>query len=137
MIKLSSDVILSTENIKKLIDNHKQLNVPRLQKLEDYYLANNCILQRQMMDPTKPNNKIANPYASYITNTLTGYFIGEPITYSSLDESIVKELNMIFEYNDEADENIELAKNASIYGVAYEMLYMSEEEVRFKSLDPK
>ena len=52
MIKLSSDVILSTENIKKLIDNHKQLNVPRLQKLEDYYLANNCILQRQMMDPT-------------------------------------------------------------------------------------
>ena len=71
MIKLSSDVILSTENIKKLIDNHKQLNVPRLQKLEDYYLANNCILQRQMMDTTKPNNKIANPYASYITNTLT------------------------------------------------------------------
>lgn len=137
MIKLSSDVILSTENIKKLIDNHKQLNVPRLQKLEDYYLANNCILQRQMMDTTKPNNKIANPYASYITNTLTGYFIGEPITYSSLDESIVKELNMIFEYNDEADENTELAKNASIYGVAYEMLYMSEEEVRFKSLDPK
>ena len=29
---------------------------------------------------------------------------------------------MIFEYNDEADENAELAKNASIYGVAYEML---------------
>ncbi len=46
---------------------------------------------------------------------------------------------MIFEYNDEADENAELAKNASIYGVAYEMLYLSEEDnmIRFKSLDPK
>ena len=138
MIKLSSDVILSTENIKKLIDNHKQLNVPRLQKLEDYYLANNSILQRQMMDPTKPNNKIANPYASYITNTLTGYFIGEPITYSSLDESIVKELNMIFEYNDEADENMELARACSIYGVGYELLYIDEEgSLRFKKLDTK
>lgn len=46
---------------------------------------------------------------------------------------------MIFEYNDEADENAELAKNASIYGVAYEMLYLSEEDkmIRFKALDPK
>ena len=46
---------------------------------------------------------------------------------------------MILEYNDEADENSELAKNASIYGVAYEMLYLSEEDkmIRFKSLNPK
>lgn len=46
---------------------------------------------------------------------------------------------MIFEYNDEADENAELAKNASIYGVAYEMLYLSEEDkmIRFKALNPK
>jgi hypothetical protein len=45
---------------------------------------------------------------------------------------------MIFEYNDEADENAELANNASIYGVAYEMLYFSEEDkmVRFKTLNP-
>ena len=46
---------------------------------------------------------------------------------------------MILEYNDEADENAELAKNASIYGVAYEMLYLSEEDkmIRFKALNPK
>ena len=46
---------------------------------------------------------------------------------------------MILEHNDEADENAELAKNASIYGVAYEMLYLSEEDnmIRFKSLNPK
>jgi SPP1 family phage portal protein len=46
---------------------------------------------------------------------------------------------MIFEYNDEADENAELAKDASIYGVAFEELYFTEEDniVRFKRLDPK
>lgn len=92
-----------------------------------------------MKDSSKPNNKIANAYASYITDTLVGYFIGEPITYTSNDSVLLQDLNMMFEYNDEADENAELAKNASIYGVAYEMLYLSEEDkmIRFKTLSPK
>ena len=92
-----------------------------------------------MSDPSKPNNKIANAYASYITDTLVGYFIGEPITYTANDNVLIQDLNMILEYNDEADENAELAKNASIYGVAYEMIYLSEEDkmIRFKSLNPK
>jgi SPP1 family phage portal protein len=91
-----------------------------------------------MKDPAKPNNKIANAYASYITDTLTGYFIGEPITYTSIDDKLLQELTMIFEYNDEADENAELAKTASIYGVAYEMLYFNKEDkmIRFNTLSP-
>ena len=106
-------------------------------KLENYYNAKNEILSRTMRDTTKPNNKIANSYASYITDTLVGYFVGKPISYSGNDTNVLNELQMIFEYNDEADENAELAKNASSYGVAYELLYMNENVVRFKSLDPK
>lgn len=92
-----------------------------------------------MNDATKPNNKVANAYPSYITDTLTGYFVGEPITYNSNDKDLLQELNMIFEYNDEADENMELAKDASIFGVAYEELYFSQDEniVRFKRLNPQ
>ena len=138
MIKLNKNVQLTTELLKKLIDSHKQETLPRLQKLEKYYLAKNEILSRQMADPAKPNNKIANPYASYITDTLTGYFMGEPITYSSVDEAALTDLNMIFEYNDEADENVELAKSCSIYGVGYELLYIDEDgSIRFKRLDAK
>lgn len=130
---------LTDKVIKRLVENHRSQEFPRLKKLEDYYNANNEINRRLMKDPSKPNNKIANAYASYITDTLTGYFIGEPISYTSADETLLQDLTMIFEYNDEADENAELAKNASIYGVAYEMLYLSEEDkmIRFKSLDPK
>ena len=138
MIKLNPETELTAAIVKKLIDNHKQYDMPRLQKLEDYYLAKNEILKRQMADPSKPNNKISNPYASYITDTLTGYFMGEPVTYSSLDEKALEELNLIFEYNDEADENVELARSCSIYGVGYEMMYVDEEgSVRFKRLDAK
>ncbi|MBR4889762.1 MAG: phage portal protein [Clostridia bacterium] len=40
-----------------------------------------------MIDTSKPNNKIANSYASYITDTLVGYFLGKPVVYSSANEN--------------------------------------------------
>jgi SPP1 family phage portal protein len=64
--------------------------------------------------------------------------MGEPISYSALEEKVLEELNLIFEYNDEADENVELARACSIYGKAFELLYVDEEgAVRFKRLDTK
>ena len=139
MVSLNTIEELTDKVIKRIIENHRSSVLPRLQNLENYYNANNAIKNRVMSDPSKPNNKIANAYASYITDTLVGYFIGEPVTYTSNDNVLIQDLNMILEYNDEADENAELAKNASIYGVAYEMLYLSEEDkmIRFKSLNPK
>lgn len=139
MVSLNTIEELTEKVIKRIIETHRSSVLPRLQNLENYYNANNAIKNRVMSDPTKPNNKIANAYASYITDTLVGYFIGEPITYTSNDNVLLQDLNMILEYNDEADENAELAKNASIYGVAYEMLYLSEDDkmIRFKALNPK
>ena len=139
MVSLQSIDNLTEKVIKKIIETHKATELPRLQKLENYYNANNEIKNRIMSDPSKPNNKISNAYASYITDTLVGYFIGEPITYTANNDVIIQDLNMILEYNDEADENAELAKMASIYGVSYEMLYLNEEDgmLRFKALNPK
>ena len=139
MVSLNTIEELTEKVIKRIIETHRSSVLPRLQNLEKYYNANNAIKNRVMSDPSKPNNKIANAYASYITDTLVGYFIGEPITYTSNDDVLLQDLNMILEYNDEADENAELAKNASIYGVAYEMLYLSEDDkmIRFKALNPK
>ena len=139
MVSLNVIEELTDKVLKQIIEDHRASELPRLQKLENYYNANNEIKNRIMKDSSKPNNKIANAYASYITDTLVGYFIGEPITYTSNDSVLLQDLNMMFEYNDEADENAELAKNASIYGVAYEMLYLSEEDkmIRFKTLSPK
>ena len=139
MVSLNTIEELTDKVIKRIIETHRSSVLPRLQNLENYYNANNAIKNRVMSDTSKPNNKIANAYASYITDTLVGYFIGEPITYTANDDVLLQDLQMILEHNDEADENAELAKNASIYGVAYEMLYLSEEDkmIRFKSLNPK
>ena len=144
MITLSRNTELTPSLIKKIVDKHRTGELPRLEKLYRYYETKNDILNRQMADSTKPNNKIANAYANLITSTLIGYFVGEPISYTADDDNVLSELQMLFEYNDEADENAELAKQASIYGVAYELLYMEKQDegmgrpmLRFHALDTR
>lgn len=138
MIKINKDVVINAEILKYLIDQHKMLELPRLLKLEDYYRGKHEILKRVNIDISKPNNKIVNPYGQYITDMFVGYFLGEPVGYNSADDAISDELNLIMTYNDEQDENSELAKDASVYGVAYEMMYFdSDAAIRFKRVNPK
>ena len=143
MVTLNSKDEISTDVLKRILEKFKSEDLPRLQKLNRYYKNDNDIHNRIVTDTTKPNNKVASPYASYITDTLVGYFVGEPITYNSEDKDLLQQLNMVFEYNNEADENTELAKDASIYGVAYEEQYFPEESdfdgkiVKFKRLNPE
>lgn len=89
-----------------------------------------------MADPSKPNNRIVNPFANYITDIMTGYFMGEPIKYTSAEDDLINEILAIFNYNDEAAEDATLAKDASIFGSAYEQIYIdSDGNIRFQKLD--
>jgi len=89
-----------------------------------------------MADASKPNNRIVNPYAHYITDIMTGYFMGEPVKYTSAEDEQLEVLDAIYNYNDEAAENSKLAEYASIYGVAYEIMYLDEDAaIRFKRID--
>lgn len=122
--------------IKRIIYQFRQCELPRLVKLKDYYLNKTAILKRVQVDDTKPNNKVVHPYAQYITDTLTGYFMGEPVVYSSPED--IDALRMTFEYNDEQNENMELAKNCSIYGDAWEYIYIDlDGNIRFTAIDTK
>lgn len=138
--KLSKDTELTPELIKKLINKHKFEQVPRMDKLFDYYNSkNDAIMHKVNADENLPNNKIIHPYATYITNTLTGYFMGDGVSYSSIsDEQGADELKMILEYSDEQDENVELAKQASVFGLGVELLYVDiDGMVRIKYVDPR
>ena len=136
MFRLESADKLTPSMVKELIIRFRGEDLPRLKKLKDYYLNKTAILRRPCVDPSKPNNKVVHPFAQYITDTLVGYFVGEPVSYTSNED--ISMLKMIFEYNDEQDENVTLAKNCSIYGKAYELIYIDEDgNVRFVALDPR
>ncbi|MBQ6630562.1 MAG: phage portal protein [Romboutsia sp.] len=133
-IKLNKDTEMTVDVIKYILDIHKE-EAKRINKLKDYYNNNNDIIYRQYNNGNKPKNKIANPYASYITNTAVGYFLGKPVSYTNIDSfEAIKDLLV---YNDEADNNTTIAKMSSICGYGIEIMYVDKDtNIRFVSIDP-
>ena len=133
-IKLNKDTEMTVDVIKYVLDLHKE-EAKRINKLKDYYNNNNDIVYREYNNGNKPKNKISNPYASYITNTAIGYFLGKPVTYTNIDK--YEDIDNTLTYNDEADHNTTLGKDASISGYGIEILYSDENaNIRLSSVDP-
>ena len=136
-IKIDTDYVLNEELILDLIQKHSTEKA-RLNKLLRYYKnENDKITNREYKNKNKPQNRLSHPYCQYITNTATGYFLGKPVTYQTEDTKLLESLTDMFRYNDEADNNTTLAKMASIYGYAYEIMYIDKyAKPRFKAIDP-
>ncbi len=127
----------SPANVKSIIDKFKQNQLNRLNKLWDYYDGKNIIKDRTMQTG-KPNNRLVHEYCKYVTDTVSGYFLGINVKYTSSDEEYLKAFISIVEDNFEEDENLELAKQASIFGYGVEILYQNEiSKTRFKRVDPR
>jgi SPP1 family phage portal protein len=124
--------MLSIERIQRELTTW---DTTRLQHLKDYYDGKHDILSRTM-DAGKPNNKLVHNYPSYIVDVYQGYFIGNPVVYSG-DEKTLEAMQDIFNYNDEQDENSEIARQAGIFGRGGEVLYIDEDgKIRFRYCDP-
>lgn len=136
---MSKDTELTNEHIVKYIEAFKLQHLPRLLKLDRYYKGDNDIRYRTFKDPTKPNNKISHSWGNYITDSMTAFFMGEPVSYSGKNDEDIKKINSVFNQNNEQDVNSELAKHSSIFGAAYELMYLDETDsknVRFTALSP-
>lgn len=110
-----------------LVKRFEQKEVKRLKNLEDYYMGEHAIRFRQFEDPSKPNNKPVANYPKYLTDTITGYFLGMPVKYSSVDDVFSEKLQEVFDANSEQAHTYLLGKEASIRGMAFELLYVNED----------
>lgn len=133
---------LTIEDIEGYIKRFKQER-DRMIKLKDYYLGKHDILNREDKKDTAPDNRLVNAFPKYITDMHVGYFVGQPILYSANDlkseedDALLEKLMEIFKYNDEQEENLELAKMCSIMGKAYELMWVDDDaNVRFNYIDP-
>ena len=134
-IRIDKETEINGKVVKWIIEKHKEEKT-RISNLREYYNNNNTtIMNREYKDPKKPMNKLAHPFASYITNMAVGYFLGKPVAYNSENVDLLERLNTVFKYNDEADNNTTLAKHSSIGGYSVELLYVDENsEARFVAL---
>lgn len=129
---------VTPELVVSLINRYRENELPRLNKLYDYYLGETDITKRAMVDPAKPNNKIVNPFASLITDTVVGYVGGKPIVYQSEDTELMIKLQDVLDRNHEISHNRQLFQKATVMGVAYELLYMNEDaEIGIEVSDPR
>lgn len=132
---------LSPADVGDFIKKHSAL-IGRYVKLQDYYLGKHLILENGGADKDK-ENKLVHPYPKYITDFNTGFFMGQSVKYvaTALDEDeddrFLEEYQKICNHNNEAKENLTLAKTCSIKGEAYELLWVDDKaDVRFKAIEP-
>lgn len=82
------------------------------------------------------DNRLNKNIAKYIVDTATGYFVGIPPVYLSEDERF-EAVREIYDRNDEATVNYEIAENMGICGYGYDLVYICEEKlIHVKSIDP-
>ena len=122
---LDDDGTISSKLLFSCIKEHMSEVEHRLIKLNEYYDGKHEILNRTFKNKSIPNNKIICNHAEYISDLATGYVFGVPITYSGKG---AEELNANFTEIDEDSHNNELALDLSIFGRAYELLYMSTDK---------
>lgn len=133
---LREDINLNENLIYKYIEADKA-NYARLCKLNQYYKADHQINKRVFEDESKPNNKLVNSFPTYITDMNTGYFMGKPVQYSFYDDEYKEVIDELNDFNNEEGENADLAKDASIFGYACELLYLDNEaNIKFHSFSP-
>jgi SPP1 family phage portal protein len=117
---------LDKNTIDSIIKEHKNFK-SKYNYNYDYFIGNHKILYKTMEDPSKPNNKIISNLPSFTVDIRTGYFSGEPITFTSGNEKQQEAILDILEYNDFQDTNSELDKLSAIYGHAFLILWIDEE----------
>lgn len=109
-------------------------------ELDTYYKGRDKLnkVQTELDKSTKRTiNDIHVNYARMIVNNACGYFMGKPVSYEIKNKDFDKDVRELLWRNDEQAENMELAKTASRFGVAYELMALNNDKnVYIKSLSP-
>ena len=115
--------------ILTLVKKHEGM-VGRLLKNKRYYDGHHDIEAKKREDDSAPNNKVVCNHAKDISDTATGYFMGNPITYSNSGEQDIEPLLMAFDEANVDDVDADNALDMSIYGAGYEYVYVKQGEAK-------
>lgn len=127
MFRLAQDEELTIPLLQKLLDDHRHEVEHRFKKLKSAYESDHDILHQPAKPKYKPDNRIVVNFPKYIVDTFGGFFIGNPIKVVADDETVAEYVEYLDQYNDQDDNNAELAKLCDIYGKGYEFYFTDEE----------
>lgn len=125
---------LTIERIQTIVNDFKTRLQPIFTTRGKYYNGTQKIKNKAYSDTSKPCTKAVVNYCKNIVENYNGYLTGKAISYVSDDD--IEDIQQTLKYNDSKREDSLLLRNALIFGVGYEVVYMDEDkQIRFKGLD--
>lgn len=140
MFTVSRDTEITPELMCDYIELHNTKAL-RLNVLKQYYEAKHEILERRKKR-SLANNRIVINHAKYISLISAGYMCGSPLTYQSKSDADLTELNDWIEDAEVSTQDMDLATDQSIFGLAYELGYIGEDDngkaiLKLTTVDPR
>lgn len=137
MFRLPKDTEMTLDLLAEYMNKHQQEVNKRYKNLMATYMSDHAILHRQAKPDWKPDNRVVVNFAKYIVDTMNGFFLGNPIKITSDNENAAQFVEYLDQYNDQDDNNAELAKTCDIFGKGYEMYFTDEQsELCITTLSP-
>jgi|SRR5690625_2876223 len=139
--KDAESLLADTDILLDMLKHHQEVQLPRLEQLENYYLGNNVTVLEEVRrkEQHQADHRATHNFAKYVSDFIKGYMMGIPLktTYAEDDKTdeLLRDINVT---NDADDHNSELILNQSIFGRAYELVYRSkDDEAVFVEMDVK
>jgi SPP1 family phage portal protein len=117
---------MTLELLQEFLDEHKRDSARHI-NLQNAYESKHDILDLPHKPKYKPDNRIVVNFAKYIVDTFNGFFIGIPVKVVADDKKVSDAVEFIDRYNDQDDNNAELAKIMDIHGNGFETYFTDEE----------
>ena len=134
MFTIPKDSKLSVGIIESAIEYNEEER-KRYNRLEKYYRGDHDILRR-IKPPTAKNTRVVINHSSYIVDTAVGFLLGNPVEYQVDDEKVdISEVEQQYKMQTMSDLDHEIAKDVSVFGKQYELVYTVENDVKSKDID--
>lgn len=125
--KIDKQTELTREVISEYIMKHQQAIKSRFKRSKDAYNGYYDIYNQPAKPLGKPDNRVATPFAKYITDTFTGFFNGIPLEVKHDDKKVINFVDNFNDENNTIDLDYELIKDACIFGHGAELIYQDEQ----------
>lgn len=124
MYQVDKETPLTATLIKDAIDYNEKRR-PRFNRLNDYYLGRQDIMNRQKSE-TLINNKVMANHAKYIVDVSVGYLLGNPVDYQPTENLNIQPVLDAYKRQTLDNMDVEIAKDVAIFGIKYEYIYANE-----------
>ncbi len=119
------DTVMTKDVLREVLAIHQTM-CTRYEYLQNMYVGQHDILSRTNKADYKPDNRLVANFAKYIVDTMGGFFMGVPVKTSHGEDKINEYIQVLDAYNNQDDNNAELAKMCDIYGHGFELLFIDE-----------